>query len=239
VDILLIDDIQFFSGKESTQEQFFHTFNALYNSGKQIVLTADRPPQEIKGLEARLLSRFSSGLVADIQTPDLEARIAILRKKMVEHDFQVEEEALLYIASRITSNVRELEGALTRLYARASISGRKLVDLAFSEQALADILNARPKRATVNSIQNAVADAFDVDCEALKGKKRTAHLALARQAAMYLTRTLTDHSLQRIGQDFGGRDHSTVIHACTLIEGKIESDLAFKQRLDDIAEECL
>lgn len=239
VDILLIDDIQFFSGKESTQEQFFHTFNALYNSGKQIVLTADRPPQEIKGLEERLLSRFSSGLVADIQTPDLEARVAILRKKMSEHDFQVDEEALLYIASRITSNVRELEGALTRLYARASVNRRSSVDLSFTEQALSDILNARPKRATVESIQRVVASAFDVECEALKGKKRTAHLALARQAAMYLTRNLTDHSLQKIGQDFGGRDHSTVIHACTLIESKMESDLVFKQRLDDITEDCI
>ncbi|MBN4076328.1 chromosomal replication initiator protein DnaA [Gemmatimonas aurantiaca] len=239
VDILLIDDIQFFSGKESTQEQFFHTFNALYNSGKQIVLTADRPPQEIKGLEARLLSRFSSGLVADIQTPDLEARVAILSKKMAEYDFNVDEESLLYIASRITTNVRELEGALTRLYARASVSRITNTNLAFTEKALSDILNSRPKRATVNSIQKAVALAFDVDCDSLKSKKRTAHLALARQAAMYLTRNLTEHSLQRIGQDFGGRDHSTVIHACSLIEAKIESNMEFKQQLDDIVEACV
>ncbi|MFQ5606462.1 MAG: chromosomal replication initiator protein DnaA, partial [Candidatus Zixiibacteriota bacterium] len=234
VDVLLIDDIQFFGGKESTQEQFFHTFNTLHNAGKQIVLTADRRPNEIKGLEARLLSRFSSGLVTDIQAPDLEARVAILKKKLDEYDFTVGEEILHYIATNITSNIRELEGALTHLYARASLDKNKHVDLDFSIAALRDILEVNQKVVSVDRIQRAVAESFDVPVAQLKAKKRSAHIALARQAAMYLTRTLTGNSLQRIGQEFGGRDHSTVIHACSLIERKIESDPGFRRQFKSV-----
>jgi len=239
VDVLLVDDIQFFGGKESTQEQFFHTFNALYNAGKQIVLTADRRPHEIKGLEARLLSRFNSGLVTDIQTPDLESRIAILKKKLDEYDFAVSEDILNYIASRITTNIRELEGALTHLYARASLDKVTLITYDFAARALADILRLNQRAVSVERIQEAVSETFEVPVAQLKAKKRTAHIALARQAAMYLTRSLTSRSLQRIGQDFGGRDHSTVIHACSLVEDKLGRDNEFELKIQTVKEALL
>ncbi len=234
VDILLIDDIQFFSGKESTQEQFFHTFNALYNAGKQIVLTADRRPQDIKGLEARLLSRFSSGLVTDIQKPDFESRVAILQKKLDEYDFQVEEGILHFIAERITSNVRELEGALTHLYARASVEKVSAVDEQFVTRCLADTLQSARARVSVRVIQDVVSEAFEVPVAMLKAKKRSANIALARQVAMYVTRELTGRSLQQIGQDFGGRDHSTVIHACSLVTAKMQDDSIFNDQVNGI-----
>ena len=239
VDVLLVDDIQFFGGKESTQEQFFHTFNALYNAGKQIVLTADRRPHEIKGLEARLLSRFNSGLVTDIQTPDLEARIAILKKKLDEYDFAVGEDILNYIASRITTNIRELEGALTHLYARASLDKVTHITHDFAVKALADILRLNQRAVSVERIQEAISETFEVPVAQLKAKRRTAHIALARQAAMYLTRSLTGRSLQRIGQDFGGRDHSTVIHACSLVEDKLGHDNEFEIKIQTVKEALL
>ena len=234
VDILLIDDIQFFSGKESTQEQFFHTFNALYNAGKQIVLTADRRPQDIKGLEARLLSRFSSGLVTDIQKPDFESRVAILQEKLAEYDFQVAESILHFIAERITSNVRELEGALTHLYARASVEKVSSIDEEFVTRCLADTLQNTRARVSVRVIQDVVSEAFEVPVAMLKAKKRSANIALARQVAMYVTRELTGRSLQQIGQDFGGRDHSTVIHACSLVTAKMQDDSIFKDQVNGV-----
>jgi chromosomal replication initiator protein len=234
VDILLIDDIQFFSGKESTQEQFFHTFNALYNAGKQIVLTADRRPQDIKGLEARLLSRFSSGLVTDIQKPDFESRVAILKKKLSEYDFQIEESILHFVAERITSNVRELEGALTHLYAKASVEKIMDIDEDFVTRSLADTLQNSRTRVSVRVIQEVVSEAFEVPVAMLKAKKRSANIALARQVAMYVTRDLTGRSLQQIGHDFGGRDHSTVIHACSLVATKMQDDSIFKDQVDGI-----
>lgn len=234
VDVLLIDDIQFFSGKESTQEQFFHTFNALYNAGKQIVLTADRRPQDIKGLEARLLSRFTSGLIADIQAPDLESRIAILQKKLAEYDFRVDEDILHLIASHVTSNVRELEGALTHLYAKASLEKIGHVNLDFASTALSDLIISQRKSVSVDGVLEKVSESFEVPLSALKSKKRTADVALARQTAMHIIRSLTDRSLQKIGQDFGGRDHSTVIHACSLISDKIERDSEFKRQVEQI-----
>jgi len=234
VDILLIDDIQFFSGKESTQEQFFHTFNALYNAGKQIVLTADRRPQDIKGLEARLLSRFSSGLVTDIQKPDFESRVAILQKKLAEYDFQVAENILHFIAERITSNVRELEGALTHLYARASVEKVATIDEEFVTRSLSDTLQNSRARVSVRVIQDVVSEAFEVPVAMLKARKRSANIALARQVAMYITRELTGRSLQQIGQDFGGRDHSTVIHACSLVTAKMQDDSIFKDQVHGV-----
>ncbi len=234
VDILLIDDIQFFSGKESTQEQFFHTFNALYNSGKQIVLTADRRPQDIKGLEARLLSRFSSGLVTDIQKPDFESRVAILKKKLGEYDFQIEENILHFVAERITSNVRELEGALTHLYARASVEKVTEIDEEFVIRSLADTLQNSKTRVSVRIIQEVVSEAFEVPVAMLKAKKRSANIALARQVAMYVSRELTGRSLQQVGHDFGGRDHSTVIHACSLVTARMQDDSMFKDQVDGV-----
>ncbi len=234
VDILLIDDIQFFSGKESTQEQFFHTFNALYNAGKQIVLTADRRPQDIKGFEARLLSRFSSGLVTDIQKPDFESRVAILKKKLSEYDFDIEENILHFVAERITSNVRELEGALTHLYARASVEKITDIDEEFVTRSLADTLQNSKTKVSVRIIQEVVSESFEVPVAMLKAKKRSANIALARQVAMYVTRDLTGRSLQQIGHDFGGRDHSTVIHACSLVSARMQDDSMFKDQVDGI-----
>ncbi|MBN4056790.1 chromosomal replication initiator protein DnaA [bacterium AH-315-J21] len=234
VDILIVDDIQFFSGKESTQEQFFHTFNALYNAGKQIILTADRRPQDIKGLEARLLSRFSSGLVTDIQKPDFESRVAILSKKLEEYDFHVDENILHFIAERVSSNVRELEGALTHLYAKASVEKVSRVDEEFVTRSLSDTLTSSRLRVSVRLIQDVVAESFEVPVAMLKAKKRSANIALARQVAMYVTRDLTGRSLQQIGHDFGGRDHSTVIHACSLVASRMQEDSIFKDQVDEI-----
>jgi len=234
VDILIVDDIQFFSGKESTQEQFFHTFNALYNSGKQIILTADRRPQDIKGLEARLLSRFSSGLVTDIQKPDFESRVAILNKKLAEYDFQIDDNILHFIAERISSNVRELEGALTHLYAKASVEKVSHIDEEFVTRSLSDTLQISRLRVSVRIIQDVVAEAFEIPVAMLKSRKRSANIALARQVAMFVTRDLTGRSLQQIGHDFGGRDHSTVIHACSLVTKRMQEDSIFREQVDGV-----
>ncbi|MCH9031457.1 MAG: chromosomal replication initiator protein DnaA [candidate division Zixibacteria bacterium] len=232
VDILLIDDIQFFTGKESTQEQFFHVFNALYNSGKQIVLTADRLPQEIRGIEERLQSRFNSGLVTDIQQPDLESRIAILQKRVEEYAMSVGNDVLEFIAANITSNIRELEGALTRLFAKSSLERNRPIDLDFAHEALGAVLGSSRKTITAQDIQRAVSQEFNVPFNMMRARKKSAHIALARQVAMWAVRNRTDFSLQRIGEEFGGRDHSTVIHACNLIGSRMDSDDEFRNRVD-------
>jgi len=233
-DILLIDDVQFFSAKESTQEQFFHTFNDLYQSGKQIVLTSDRHPKDIKGLEERLLSRFSSGLVADLQPPDLETRIAILRRRTERESISLPEDVLFFIADNVHTNIRELEGYLTRLLAYASLE-KATIDMSFTSRVLGkEIL--RPRRElTVADIQRKTAEFFKIDLGMMTAKKKTAEIALARQVAMYLTRKHTSSSLKGIGDAFGGRDHSTVIHACDLIEKKIENDFEFREKINNIA----
>lgn len=233
-DILLIDDVQFFSAKESTQEQFFHTFNDLHQSGKQIVLTSDRHPKDIKGLEERLLSRFSSGLVADLQPPDLETRIAILRRRTECESICLPEDVIFFIADNVHTNIRELEGYLTRLLAYASLE-KAIVDMSFASRVLGkEIL--RPRRElTVADIQKKTAEFFKIDLCMMTAKKKTAEIALARQVAMYLTRKHTPSSLKGIGDAFGGRDHSTVIHACDLIEKKIENDFEFREKINNIA----
>ena len=204
VDVLVIDDIQFFTGKESTQEQFFHTFNTLYHFGKQIILSSDRPPKEIKGLEERLLSRFSWGLVTDIQPPDFEARTAILYKKLESEGLSLPENVITFIADNITTNIRDLEGALTRLIAFTSIHNTEInVDTA--SKVLSDAFTSRKKDITISRIQKKTAEKFQVDPDMMKAKKKTADVVLARQVAMYLSRTLTDYSLKIIGQEFGGR----------------------------------
>jgi chromosomal replication initiator protein len=232
-DLLLIDDIQFFTGKESTQEQFFHTFNTLYQNGKQIVLTADRPPKEIKGLEERLLSRFTWGLVVDIQPPNLETRIAILRKKCEVDDICIPIEVITFIAESIKSNIRELEGSVIRLCAYASLKNKEMtVDLA--QHVLKDQIKTDRKPLTVEDIQKKVAEIFNLTDEILRAKKKTQDVVLARQVAMYLARQLTSASLKTIGAKFGGRDHSTVIHSCNNITDKIKQDVNFKLRIDSI-----
>jgi len=233
VDVLLLDDIQFFTGKESTQVQFFHTFNVLYQNGKQIVLTSDRPPREIKGLEERLLSRFQQGLVTDIQPPDLETRIAILNKKTESDGISIPIEVATFIADNITSNIRELEGSLIRLLAYASLHSQEItVDLA--KEVLRDTIRNGTKQIGMEQIQKKVAASYSLSSEMLCSKRKTQEIALARQVAMYLARSLTNNSLKSIGSHFGGRDHSTVIYACTQIAENIKKDHSFKLKVDEI-----
>lgn len=225
VDVLLIDDIQFIAGKESTQEEFFHTFNALHEANKQIIISSDKPPKEIPTLEERLRSRFEWGLIADIQPPDLETRVAILRKKAELENIEVEDEVLLFIAKRIESNIRELEGALTRIMAYSALNNNKL-DVSIASEALKDIISDnRPKPITADLIMNVVAAHFNLKVDDFKSKKRSRNIAYPRQIAMYLCRELTDLSLPKIGDEFGGRDHTTVIHACEKIASELETDI--------------
>jgi chromosomal replication initiator protein len=233
VDILLLDDIQFFTGKESTQVQFFHTFNALYQSGKQIVLTSDRPPKDIAGLEERLLSRFQWGLVTDIQPPDLETRIAILRKKCEADEQPVPEEVIVYIADNITNNIRVLEGCLTRLLAYFSLK-RQPVTLPLAKEILKDCIHNGTKEVSIEHIQKVVAEAFNVSEEMMWSKKKTQEVVLPRQVAMYLVRKFTRSPLKSIGLRFGGRDHSTVIHSCNQVKDNLKRDPSFKLKIDGI-----
>jgi chromosomal replication initiator protein len=224
-DVLLIDDIQFLAGKERTQEEFFHTFNALHESSRQLIISSDRPPREIPTLEDRLRSRFEWGLLADIQAPDYETRIAILRKKAELDAIDLPDEVAQYIAERISSNIRELEGALSRLRAHAQMSRVSLsVDLA--ADVLREILpQTRVRPITIPTIQRAVAEFFGIRVEEMKAKRRTKGVAFPRQVAMYLSRELTDASLPRIGEEFGGRDHTTVMHACDRVKAAVIQDV--------------
>jgi chromosomal replication initiator protein len=233
MDLLLIDDVQFLANKESTQEEFFHTFNALYDAHRQIVLTSDRPPKEIPTLEERLISRFGWGLVTDIQPPDLETRIAILQNKAERDALVVPEDVLLFIAEHIKSNVRELEGSLIRLLAHSSLTGSE-ISVELAEQVLSNILSHEVKRVTIDRIQREVGQEFGVSLEGLKSKKRTKALTEPRQLAMFLCRRLTDLPLVEIGQAFGGRDHTTVIHACDKVEADMTRDRVFRLRVEKL-----
>ncbi|ARC83315.1 chromosomal replication initiator protein DnaA [Clostridium argentinense CDC 2741] len=224
VDVLLIDDIQFIAGKERTQEEFFHTFNALYEANKQIILSSDRPPKEIPTLEDRLRSRFEWGLIADIQAPDFETRIAILKKKADVENLNIPNDVMVYIATQIKSNIRELEGALIRIVAYSSLTNREInVDLA--AEALKDIISSRNTRQiTIELIQDIVSSYYSLKIEDFKSSRRTRNVAFPRQIAMYLCRKLTDTSLPKIGEEFGGRDHTTVIHAYEKISQSLKKD---------------
>ena len=235
VDVLLIDDIQFLAGKESTQEEFFHTFNTLHEELKQIIISSDRPPKEIPTLEDRLRSRFEWGLITDISPPDLETRIAILKKKAkADGLIDIPDEVMNYIANQIDSNIRELEGALIRVVAYSSLVNQDITsDLA--AEALKDIMpNARPRALTILDIQKAVGEHFHVRLEDFTAKKRTRSVAFPRQIAMYLSREMTDFSLPKIGDEFGGRDHSTVIHAHEKIVKMLKDDQSLQQDIKDI-----
>lgn len=223
VDTLLIDDIQFIAGKDHTQEEFFHTFNALYDAGKQVVMTSDRSPQEMIHLQERLRSRFMAGLVADIQTPDLETRVAILCRKAEERGLHLPSNVAMLIASHLQTNVRELEGCLTRLGAYASLNAQSIND-DLAEQVLEQLLTEREQVLTAPQIQQAVADFFGLKIHDLKSKRRHRAITLPRQIAMYLCRELTDATLPEIGRYFGGRDHTTVIHACSKMTTLTTSD---------------
>ena len=234
VDILLIDDIQFIAGKERTQEEFFHTFNELHDANKQIILSSDRPPKEIPTLEDRLRSRFEWGLIADIQAPDFETRMAILKKKADVEKLNVANEVMVYIATKIKSNIRELEGALIRIVAYSSLTNRPItVELA--SEALKDIIsNKQNKNVTIDVIQDVVAGYFNLRVEDLKSQRRTRNVAYPRQIAMYLSRKLTDMSLPKIGEEFGGRDHTTVIHAYEKISDTLNTDESLQHTVNDI-----
>ncbi len=233
VDLLLVDDIQFFTNKERTQEEFFHTFNTLYQKGKQIVLTSDRPPKEINGIEERLLSRFQWGLVVDIQPPDLETRIAILQKKAEENGIQLSSEVIQLIAHNITSNIRELEGCLIRLLAHASMA--KLdITLGVARHVLKDMFIQKHRNLTIEDIQKSVCDFYGFPEDMIRAKTRKKEIALARQIAMFLAKRMTKHSLKTIGLHFGGRDHTTVIHAIESVEQLLLSDEQIKSELDVI-----
>jgi len=236
VDILLIDDIQFLAGKESTQEEFFHTFNALHEESKQIIISSDRPPREIPTLEDRLRSRFEWGLITDITPPDLETRIAILRKKAKAEGLDIPNEVMLYIANQIDSNIRELEGALIRVVAYSSLINKDInADLA--AEALKDIIpSSKPKVITIHEIQKVVGEHFSIKLEDFKAKKRTKSVAFPRQIAMYLSRELTDYSLPKIGEEFGGRDHTTVIHAHEKISKLLQADATLQKQMKELHE---
>ncbi|MBA4537664.1 chromosomal replication initiator protein DnaA [Bacillus aquiflavi] len=236
VDVLLIDDIQFLAGKEQTQEEFFHTFNTLHEESKQIVISSDRPPKEIPTLEDRLRSRFEWGLITDITPPDLETRIAILRKKAKAEGLDIPNEVMLYIANQIDSNIRELEGALIRVVAYSSLINKDInADLA--AEALKSIIpSSKPKVITILDIQKTVGEHYNVKLEDFKAKKRTKSVAYPRQIAMYLSRELTDFSLPKIGEEFGGRDHTTVIHAHEKISKLLQTDQTLQRQLKEIKE---
>ena len=224
VDVLLIDDIQFLAGKERTQEEFFHTFNTLHEASRQIIITSDRPPKEIPTLEDRLRSRFEWGLIADIQPPDLETRIAILRKKAELDGLSVPDEVAEFIAQRIQSNIRELEGALVRVVAYAGLT-RAPMTVELAAEILKELLPASASRpVTIQMIQKAAAEHFGLRVEEMRAKRRTKGIAFPRQVAMYLARELTDASLPRIGEEFGGRDHTTVMHACDRVKEALTKD---------------
>lgn len=236
MDLLLVDDVHFLEGKERTQEEFFHTFNALYDAHKQIVLTSDRPPKEIPGLEERLISRFEWGLVADINAPDYETRVAILRKKAADDGLVLDPDVIEFIAHSCTSSVRELEGAVIKLLAYSSLKNQEIT-LSLAEKALQGMLRAREEerfRLSPERIREAVAREWGVDPGGLVSKRRTKDLTVPRQVAMYLIRDLLDLSLVEIGKVFGGRDHSTVIHSIRKVEDTLESDRALRQSVERV-----
>lgn len=234
VDVLLIDDIQFLAGKESTQEEFFHTFNTLHTESKQIVISSDRPPKEIPTLEDRLRSRFEWGLITDITPPDLETRIAILRKKAKADGLDIPNEVMHYIANQIDTNIRELEGALIRVVAYSSLVNQD-ISTELAGAALKDIIpNAKPRVITILDIQEAVGEHYHIKLEDFTSKKRTKSIAYPRQVAMYLSRELTDFSLPKIGEEFGGRDHTTVIHAHEKISKLLKEDQQLQQDIQQI-----
>jgi chromosomal replication initiator protein len=234
VDILLIDDIHFIAGKESTQEEFFHTFNTLYDAHKQIVVSSDKPPKEIQALEERLVSRFEWGLVTDIQPPDFETRMAILKKKSERDSIILPDDVYYFLAEKIKSNVRELEGALIRVVAYARLMGKDItIDIV--KDVLKDMIREGEKKITIDLIQKRVCEYFDIKLSDMKIKRRSRGIAYPRQIAMYLARRLTDYSLPEIGEYFGGRDHTTVLHAYD----KIQHDLKIKKGLGELVERVI
>lgn len=236
IDILVVDDIQFFSGKEKTQDNFFHTFNALHQSGKQIILTSDKPPKDIHGVDDRLISRFQWGLTADVQPPDYEMRLAILQRKAADEGTQLPGEVIEYLARNITSSVRELEGCLISLLAKVSLDGRELtIDLA--REVVKGIATEQPtKEMTVKAVLNAVSEYYDIPLTLITGKTRKQEVVVARQTAMYIIKQHTQLSLKSIGSHFGGRDHTTVIHSCQMVKNYLDTDSRAQNAMSTILE---
>ena len=235
VDVLLVDDIQFIAGKEGTQNEFFHTFNALYDSQKQIVISSDCPPHEIPSLEERLRSRFEWGLIADIQAPDLETKVAILKKKAENEGIPLPDNVALYIAGKIKSNIRELEGSLIRLIAYASLTGRE-ISLTLAQDVLRNVLQHDDRAVTIEIIQKFVSDYYQLKLVELKSRNNSKSVALPRQVAMYLCKSLTNASLPEIGRSFGGKHHSTVIHSIRKIEDLRQRDADFNSHINNLME---
>jgi chromosomal replication initiator protein len=233
LDLLLLDDVHFIANKTQTQEEFFHTFNALYEKQKQIVISSDRPPKEIGAVTDRLRSRFSMGLIADIQPPELETKVAIILKKAEMEKIKVSEDVAHYLASKVKSNIRELEGYLIRLGAQASLTGMP-IDKEMAKNILRDVIEEEEKPVTVDHIQRIVCEHFALKLADMKAKRRTKEVALPRQVAMYLSRQLTNISLNDIGKGFGGKDHATVIYACKQIEDKRAKDEAFNRIIENL-----
>jgi len=233
VDILIIDDVQFLAGKERTQEIFFHIFNHLHQAGKQIIMTSDCPPRDLKGLQERLLSRFKWGLTADVQQPDYETRVAIIQRKMQADGINIPENVIEYLAYSVDTNVRELEGVLISLIAHASLS-REELDLELAKQILKNIVHDIDTEVSIDYIQKTVSEYFKVDVEALKDKTRKKEIVIARQVAMYFSKEYTDHSLKAIGYHFGGRDHSTVIHAVQSVNDMMDTNNQFKSQIEEL-----
>ncbi len=233
IDVLIVDDVQFLSGKEKTQDIFFHIFNHLHQTGKQIVLTSDKPPVEMQGMEQRLLSRFKWGLSADLQVPSLETRIAILEKKMYADGIELPKEVVEYLAYSITSNIRELEGALISLIAQASLN-KKAITLELAKQMIDKFVKNTAREVSIDYIQKVVCDYFDLPIELLKSKTRKREIVQARQIAMYFAKKMTKSSLANIGLHCGGKDHATVLHACRTVNNLQETDKLFRKYLDDL-----
>jgi chromosomal replication initiator protein len=233
VDILIIDDVQFLAGKEKTQEIFFHIFNHLHQSGKQIIMTSDRAPRNLKGLQDRLLSRFKWGLTADLQQPDFETRIAIIQKKMEADGIDIPQNVIEYLAYSVDTNIRELEGVLISLIAHASLT-RKELDLELAKQTLKNIVQEIDTEVSVDFIQKTISEYFHVSLEDMKGKTRKKEIVIARQVAMFFAKEYTNHSLKAIGYHFGGRDHSTVIHAVQTVNDSMEVDSRFQGTMEEI-----
>jgi len=235
IDVLLVDDIQFIAGKDRTQEEFFHIFNALHDAQKQIVISSDCPPRQIPTLEERLHSRFEWGLIADIQPPDIETKVAILRKKAEAERVEIPENVALFIASKVRTNIRELEGSLIRLIAYASLTGRD-IDLSLAQETLKDLLHTEDKAITIEMIQKFVADHYNVKLTDLKAKNNAKSVVVPRQIAMYLTKTLTGASLPEIGKEFGGKHHSTVIHSVSKIDDLRKKDPGFDRLINSFVQ---
>lgn len=233
VDVLIVDDIQFLENKQKTQEIFFHIFNQLHQSGRQIVLTSDRPPKDLDGMEERLISRFKWGLSADLQAPDLETRMAILEHKMSREGLELSPDVTEFICYNIKNNIRELEGVLVSLVARSSLNQRQ-IDIGLTKEVVKNFVTEINKEITVEFIQQLVAEHFSVDVEKLQSKTRKRSIVIARQLSMYLAKNLTDKSLKSIGETFGGRDHSTVIYSCRTVQDLMETDIIFKDTVQEL-----